>query len=153
MIDAVPPYEWVQYCAMSPSRPCDMGRAPTAEEAAVINLVINEGIQSSLDDGPSTWRVFPEGRKGACTDYALTKRAALIAFGADPDMIAVVTGEAIYPDGRRFFHAVIEYRAPDGRVFVLDNLSAGIYAPGARPYQWTEEARQLAGQLYWRLAE
>jgi len=148
VIEAIPPYEWVQYCSTYPGQPCHLGRAPDAQEAAVLNLVINEGIESSLEDGPSTWRTFPPDRKGACTDYALTKRAALIAFGASPDAVSIVTGEAVYPDGRRFFHVVIEYRTTQG-TYILDNLSPDIYAPTARPYQWTEEARQKHGQLYW----
>lgn len=148
--DAIPPYEWVEYCSVTPDRPCHLGRGLTLQEVAVINLVINEGITPSLDDGPSTWRAFPPGRKGACTDYALSKRAALVAFGADPELLAVVAGKAAYPDGRAFHHVVLEYRDAEGRTWVLDNLSADLYTPASRPYAWQEEARQTHGELYWR---
>lgn len=148
MIDAIPPYGWVEYCSVTPGQPCHLGRAPSIQEAAIINLVVNEGITGKEGTGPDTWRAFPPDRQGDCDDYAMTKRAALIAFGADPDQIAVVTGEAIYPDGRRFFHVVIEY-THEGKTYILDNLSPDLYPAAARPYQWIEEARQQAGQLYW----
>lgn len=152
MIDAIPPYGWVEYCSTSPDRPCSLGRAPSAQEAAVLNLVVNEGIAGREDTGTDSWRAFPADRAGDCDDYAVTKRAALIAFGASPDLLAIVTGEVVYPDGRRVFHVVLEYQSPEG-LFVLDNLSSEIYAPASRPYKWEEEARQASGHLYWRRPE
>jgi predicted transglutaminase-like cysteine proteinase len=149
MIDAVPPYGWIEYCSTQPNQPCHLGRPPSAQEAAVINLVINEGITGKEDSGADTWRAFPPDRTGDCDDYAVTKRAALIAFGADPDGLQIITGEAQYPDGRRFFHVVLQYQSPNG-TFILDNLSPELYAAHARPYPWTEEARQSASQLYWQ---
>lgn len=143
------PYPWLEYCHKDPRAACEVENL-SAQDVAKLNKVVNDAITPLLDPtGDDVWEAFPEERAGDCEDYALTKRAALLALGFDGPMW-VVLGRATQ-DGRTEDHVVLEVEV-EGRVWVLDNLAADfIYPTDDRPYAWTLTARQAHNSASWAL--
>lgn len=132
------PYQWLEHCATTPAARCEVANV-TLEDIARINAVVNAAIKPTPEIG-DRWVAFPVDRKGDCEDYALTKRAALLALGFSGSM-RVALGEA-GQGGKWIMHAVLEVDY-DGRTYVLDSLAADyLYGLADRPYAWKPLARQ-----------
>jgi len=149
MIDAASdyalPYQWLEHCATTPAAHCEVA-VITLEDIARINAVVNAGIKPVAEIG-DRWVAFPTDRRGDCDDFAVTKRAALLALGFKGAM-RVVLGEV--RQGKIWtMHAVLEVDI-DGRTWVLDSLAADfIYAPNDRPRPWRQLAAQSNRYVIW----
>lgn len=143
---AIPPYGWLQYCGQSRDTSCDLGRPLTPEDLAWVQAGI-AGQLTPTTDSADRWEAFPPDRVGDCEDYALSFRSALIALGHPPESMALVIGQATIEKSTGS-HAVLEVRL-DGRSWVLDGIADHIYQPEVRPYEFTEKARQVSGQVQW----
>jgi predicted transglutaminase-like cysteine proteinase len=141
---ALPPYGWLEYCATGQNTECSVGREITPHDAMYVNMTVNHTIKGKVDKGVETWRAFPPDRKGDCDEYALTKRASLIALGKSPMDMNLSAGRL--KSGEK--HIVLEIHFP-GVVYVLDNLTDDVYTPDARPYEWTELQRQDPQSVTW----
>jgi hypothetical protein len=147
---AIPPYGWLQYCGQSRDPSCDLGRPLTPEDLAYVQAgIVGQFIPT--EDPLDSWRAFPDDKTGDCEDYALSFRAALLSLGQPSNSMVIVIGKADTAEASGV-HAVLEVQiGPD--VWVLDSLTDHIYRPGAGPYQFTEEARQVPSQVKWRMAK
>jgi predicted transglutaminase-like cysteine proteinase len=96
-----------------------------------VNRAVNGAIRPLAErGGADVWKIG--GSSGDCEDYALTKRAALLAKGFPSSallMTSVVTG-------RGELHAVLMVRTDRGD-FVLDNLSPLVKPWSATGYRFT----------------
>ena len=69
---------------------------------------------------PEFWTLM-DGHGGDCEDYALTKRARLIAAGLPPDCLQIARGRLFDGSG----HAVLLVETDRG-AYVLDNINPAI---------------------------
>lgn len=110
-------------------------------EMAAVNTAVNARIAPNAGKDGFKWSL--ETRYGNCNDYAVQKRAALIARGFPAgalSLAAVVTGS-----GEN--HLVLTVRTDRGD-FVLDNLRGRVVAWNSTGYRWLK--RQSATQpRYW----
>jgi|GEM_PF-2086840 len=91
---------------------------------------VQAGVNSSMSyrPDPAGRDVWTTGGKfGDCEDFALTKRAALLALGHDPRDLRVVLGF----DWRGIRHAVLFARDERGTWWVLDNQNATLRTPAS----------------------
>lgn len=136
------PYGFLELCAADPSRSCAVDKV-TLEDVAAINTQVNLSIEPVT--GANPWRPFPEDRKGDCTTYAATKRAALLGLGMAPRDVRFAGG--VTESGEQ--HLVLEVTV-DGKVWILDNrVPETIYAPGKGPYPLKISERQSFDRAIW----
>ena len=129
---AVTPDGWLQYCGLSQDTSCDLRRPLRTDDLAWVR----SGIAGQLvppSDPMDRWEAFPVDRVGDREDYALSMRAALIAFGHAVDSMAIVIGDARTVDAVGS-HAMLEVTL-GGDVSILYNLVDQIYRPYRRPYK------------------
>jgi predicted transglutaminase-like cysteine proteinase len=144
--DFVLPYAWMEHCALTPTAQCAVSNVTLADVARV-HKVINEGI-APAKEADERWTVFPASRRGDCDDYAVTKRAALLALGVKPEAMALELGDG-FRDGEWRRHLVLNVTVA-GRTWVLDNLEKdALYAPDKRPYPWRTAATQSGAGIVW----
>jgi predicted transglutaminase-like cysteine proteinase len=113
-----------------------------------VNREINRAIQPSSDRAlfgiEEYWQrpllTIGRGARGDCEDYALEKRARLLALGWAPDMLAMAV--AVAP--RIGLHATLVVQTDRGD-FVLDNLSDAPRALAELDYLWI--SRQVGPSL------
>lgn len=119
---ASPPSGYVAFCRESSGTCVNdrmAGGAPRAMDArglsalARLNRQVNAAIEPVEDVG-DVWRA--DAREGDCEDYALAKRAALLADGWTPSQLLI----AVADDAFGSPHAVLIARTSMGD-FVLDN--------------------------------
>jgi predicted transglutaminase-like cysteine proteinase len=96
-----------------------------------INDRVNQGIRYAPDQGEDRWDIVEGGGTGDCEDYALTKRAALIALGWPGEALRIAT--AWTPSG--VYHAVLTVDTDRG-TYVLDNRYPRVEPWEALPYRW-----------------
>lgn len=82
------------------------------------------------------------GGQGDCEDFAMTKRAMLIARGWSPSSVLVAL---VYFRGAQ--HAVLVART-DGGDYVLDNLNSAVKPWRGTPYSWAKI--QDPSEFTWR---
>ncbi|MFN3845085.1 MAG: transglutaminase-like cysteine peptidase [Paracoccaceae bacterium] len=127
----------VRFCILNPGQ-CDVkadGRVPALStreqftEVVRVNLKVNRAISPRPDAGPDRWEIGVT--QGDCEEYALQKRAELIARGwPSRDLrVAVVRMR----DG--VFHAVLLVQIGDTD-FVLDNMTSRIVRWNQAPYKY-----------------
>lgn len=139
--DFVLPYAWLEHCAKTQVQ-CEV-ETVTLADVAMVNKVVNEGIfiQPDVDE---RWIAFPADRRGDCDDYAVTKRAGLLALGMGPETLMLELGES-QRNGKWTRHLVLVVKI-DGREWVLDNLVKDeIYVYGKGPYPWRKVGRSGSG--------
>jgi predicted transglutaminase-like cysteine proteinase len=146
--DFVMPYAWLEHCATTPAAQCSVADVTLADVARV-NKVVNEGIKPK-PDADERWTVFPADRRGDCDDYAVTKRAALLALGLKPEAMKLELGDE-FRDGTGRRHLVLHVTVA-GRTWVLDNLAPdALYTPEKRPYKWRSLASQTTAGATWHI--
>jgi predicted transglutaminase-like cysteine proteinase len=145
--DFVLPYAWLEHCATSPAARCQV-EAVTLSDVARVHKVINEGI-TPTPDADERWTAFPADRRGDCDDYAVTKRAALLALGMKPEAMKLELGDE-FRDGTKRRHLVLHVTVA-GRTWILDNLEPdALYTPEKRPYKWRSLASQTQAGATWQ---
>lgn len=118
------------------------------QELRAVNRAINRAIRPVTDRTlygvEEFWQrpllVTGRGAQGDCEDYALEKRARLLALGWSPDMLAMAV--AVAP--RIGLHATLIVQTDQGD-FVLDNLSSEPRRLGDLDYLWI--SRQVGPSL------
>jgi len=102
------------------------------------------GYRTDLDlyGMPEFWTIAD--RQGDCEDYALAKRAALLALGWPFEVLRL----AVCQTERGEAHAVLTVDTDKG-VYVLDNRYAGVEPYPALRYTWIK--RQASGGPGWVL--
>jgi predicted transglutaminase-like cysteine proteinase len=151
---AAPPYAWLAMCSKEPLANCRLAREVTPEDAAFVNITVNEGMtfKDGGGEGLDVWRVFPEDRVGDCDDAVASKRAALIAYGLSPEKLRIVAAKVQRKSGGYADHVVLEADI-GGRSYILDNLYPHLYAADKPPpYKWERTAVQESSQVAWRNA-
>lgn len=124
-------------CATDKSKPNIVALTPDGwDKIQEVNEAVNRAIVPEDDlahYGRAEYWTIPTDGRGDCEDYALTKRAALIAegFPARALRMAVVKTS----QGER--HAVLTV-ATDHGAYVLDNLSRRVLSWDDTDYQWIE---------------
>ncbi len=88
-------------------------------EAQRVNLAVNRSIRPKPDEGFDSWDI--NVTEGDCEDYALQKRADLLALGWPSDHLRI----AIVRTTEGVPHAVLLVRI-GGLDYVLDNLTARV---------------------------
>jgi predicted transglutaminase-like cysteine proteinase len=102
------------------------------EDLLTVNRDVNRNILPQAELGGvlnEHWRISPNA--GACHDYAVTKRHALLARGWPSR--SLLLAEVVLPSGEH--HLVLVVRTDQGDL-VLDNLTAGIRPWSQTPYMW-----------------
>ncbi len=137
---AVPPLAFVRFCREHPSS-CKVraGTLPSRDGRVVMtpellstleetNQRINRSLGIRMDvNGFDLWSV--NTLKGDCEDFALAKRAKLLALGWPSSAVSLAVVRT--PEGKG--HAVLIARTTDGDL-VLDNLNTDILAPARTGY-------------------
>ncbi|QGZ93378.1 hypothetical protein DSM104635_00188 [Terricaulis silvestris] len=124
------------------------------EELRQVNRTINRSIRPATDlttyGVEEYWNrplvASDRGARGDCDDYALEKRARLIALGWTPDMVAL----AIAMAPRVGLHAVLIVQTNHGD-FVLDNLADEPRALSQLRYGWISR-QSGSGLITWAAA-
>jgi len=115
----------------------------TYELAVRVNHEVNSSVSYKTDIAqygkPEHWE--PAEEYGDCEDYALLKRARLLACGWDRDKLGLVT--CVLPTGQG--HCVLWVSTQDGD-YILDNRYQEPRNPELLDYHW--EAMLCNGQ--WR---
>lgn len=94
-----------------------------------VNRAVNRAIRPRQDRGQDRWDINVAA--GDCEDYALQKRAELLALGWPSHALRMAVVRM--PDG--IFHAVLLVRA-GGTDYVLDNLTSRILPWDQTPYRY-----------------
>lgn len=156
----LPPFAYIQYCvhhrgacsksighvAMVSNNTVKL-TPKLSRQMATINASVNASMIARSDKGSDTWSVG--GRYGDCEDYAMTKRAKLIAAGWPSAALSLTVVKTPWGEG----HAVLSVHTSEG-LLVLDNLTHSVkplYSAGYRvvsvqgndPLLW----HKLAGSL------
>ena len=145
---AILPIQFLRMCATQPAAHCELERPLTREDIAWLNFAINQGLPPAGEDARlDRWTIFPDG-PASCADYAVSKRAALIALGFPPSALTLVIGTA-ERGGVDRPHIVLE-ASLNGETLILDNLELkNLYGPHTRPRPWQEIARESHSGLPW----
>jgi predicted transglutaminase-like cysteine proteinase len=114
------------------------------DELQQVNDEINHAITPEddlLHYGRAEYWTIPTDGRGDCEDYALTKRAGLIAAGVSPRALRMAVVKTWRGEG----HAVLTV-ATDHGDYVLDNLVQNVWSWDNTGYQWI--ARQDPGNVW-----
>ena len=109
-----------------------------------VNREVNRTIRprgKNNDDSSQEWLLSP--REGNCTDYAVTKRHKLLAYGWPSH--ALLLAEVIVPSGEHHLLLVVRTREDD---LVLDNLDEKIRSVSQIPYRLVR-AQQPTNPRFW----
>lgn len=151
---APPPTGFVNFCTRFADQcartPGQVASIPLTEASwhklAEVNASVNDSIwpeDDSVHYGRAEYWTIPTDGYGDCDDYALTKRAQLLAAGLPAAALRIAVADTPY-NGR---HAVLTV-ATDKGDFVLDNLRRDIVAWNATGYTWVER-QSAADPLAW----
>ncbi len=137
----LPPFAYIQFCVhhrsacqatqghLKMANARDVHLTPVLSQQLVrINAQVNATIVARADAGADQWSVG--GRYGDCEDYALTKRAKLIAAGWPSRALSVTVVKTASGQG----HAILSVHTSGG-VLVLDNLSSVVKHINQVPYR------------------
>jgi predicted transglutaminase-like cysteine proteinase len=126
---ALAPMGHVIFCTKAPHQCRSFGHSVVQlddtkkRQLASINRQVNRQIRETRDKGThgwaDTWTLAPES--GDCEDFALTKRAELIARGWPSRALRMAVGKTNWGEG----HAVLVVRTNEGDM-VLDNLTGSV---------------------------
>ena len=130
----VAPIEW------TPGRQLELVRG---------NADVNDAIKPIPNDQPKTgdpWLIMPA--QGDCHDYAVSKRARLLAQGWPESHLLLAECE-IRDTGEHHLVLIVQTTRGD---FVLDNLSPAIIAWEHKPYRWLR-VQKPENPNYWARIE
>lgn len=137
----MPPFAYIQFCvrhrgacsnisgrlAMSGANSVKL-TSRLQGQLASINRRVNSRMRAISDKGADKWAVG--GRSGDCEDFAMTKRALLIAAGWPSRALSLTVVKTSWGEG----HAVLSVRTSSGTM-VLDNLARNIKPLASVPYR------------------
>jgi predicted transglutaminase-like cysteine proteinase len=124
----LPPFAYIQFCVHHRAQCANTSgklamkhgtvklTAKLQRQLASVNTRVNSRIKSRADKGADKWAVG--GKSGDCEDFALTKRAMLIAAGWPSRALSLTVVKTAWGEG----HAVLSVRTSGGTL-VLDNLA------------------------------
>jgi predicted transglutaminase-like cysteine proteinase len=149
----MPPFAYIQFCvrhrsscrntsghlAMAGTNSVKL-TARLQNQLATVNTRVNSRIHPKSDVGGDKWAIG--GRTGDCEDFALTKRALLIAAGWPSRALSLTVVKTAWGEG----HAVLSVRTSGGTL-VLDNLSRAVRSIRAVPYRIV--AMQGGSSMQW----
>ncbi len=134
---ALAPLGMVQFCVRKPSR-CTpskrLGHVILDKEHRAQLERVQRSFNRAIAPGPEgTWASVwtDDATIGDCKDYALSKRARLLALGYPSS--ALLLAIAVVPDGE--LHIVLVVVTDRGE-FVLDNLRPAVVRWDKLPYRW-----------------
>jgi predicted transglutaminase-like cysteine proteinase len=149
------PMAFLQFCLRYP-QDCK-GGGEADQEAVILTqtrltdlLEVNRVVNHLIKPRPAAsiskdeWRIAPA--QGDCSDYAVTKRHALLARGWPSG--ALLLAEVILASGEHHLVLLIRAREAD---LVLDNLEPGIRAASQSAYRWIRMQR-ADNPYYWLAA-
>lgn len=117
-------------CDIHPDRRrAGQGVAEQLREIRRVNQSVNARIRPRADRGDDRWDI--NATSGDCEDYALQKRADLLALGWPSDALRV----AVVRMRNGVYHAVLLVRV-DGTDLVLDNMTGQIVRWDETPYRY-----------------
>lgn len=143
MVDVQAPAGFLSFCVRQPGQCADPG--PVKEVALTpplwqalqdVNEQVNIAIRPQDDRdhyGRNEYWTIPTDGVGDCDDYALAKRAQLIAAGFPQAALRIAIVRTWWDEP----HAVLTVVTDHGD-FVLDNLVADVKAWTATDYKWVE---------------
>lgn len=138
--EVLPPFAYIQFCVHHRSS-CANTRGHLAmaghntvkmtnrlsHQLASVNARVNSRMIARADRGGDKWSVG--GRYGDCEDYAMTKRAMLIAAGWPSSALSLTVVKTSWGEG----HAILSVHTSAGTM-VLDNLSHSVKSLRQVPY-------------------
>jgi predicted transglutaminase-like cysteine proteinase len=150
----MPPFAYIQFCvhnraacrnttgrlAMTGSNKVELTKR-LERQLTSVNQSINASMQPRRDGPNDSWAVG--GRTGDCEDFALTKRARLIAAGWPSSALAMTVVRTRSGES----HAVLSVHTSRG-ILVLDNLEKSIRPLSKVPYRLI--AMQDGSPMVWR---
>lgn len=153
-IASLAPMAFVRFCLRYP-RDCQGQKekmpgnnapltASQLKELTQVNRDVNRAIRPQANDGgvmAEEWVLSP--RSGGCTDYAVSKRHALLARGWPAN--SLLLAEVVVLSGEH--HLVLVVRTDEGDL-VLDNLNRNILKVSQTDYQWVR-AQSTNNPKFW----
>jgi predicted transglutaminase-like cysteine proteinase len=127
----LPPFAYIQFCAHHRSQCANTSGKLAMKNGAVkltsklqnqlasVNNRVNSRMKPKADKGADKWAIG--GKTGDCEDFALTKRAMLIAAGWPSRALSLTVVKTAWGEG----HAVLSVHTSSGTM-VLDNLARGV---------------------------
>lgn len=145
---ALSPIGFLQLCQEDPGAcPEAQARRIVLDEGSYAQLTdVNRAVNRAIaprreDDGADRWQSAASA--GDCEDYALAKRARLVAGGWPAGVFSFAM---VYTDGGEA-HLVLTVRTTIGDL-VLDNLNDDLRHWSRLPYRWVKRQSTVA-QAYW----
>ena len=150
----MPPFAYIQFCVKNRAA-CSNSTGKLAmaggnkvkltkrleKQLASVNQGVNSSMRPRRDGGTDRWSVG--GRTGDCEDFALTKRARLIAAGWPSSALSMTVVRTRSGEG----HAVLSVHTSQGTL-VLDNLSKSVRPLRSVPYRLV--SMQSGSPMQWR---
>ena len=153
-IPSLAPMAFIQFCIRYPQDCNIRGAADRPQlvsltemrrtELLNVNREVNRTIRprgKNNDDSSQEWLLSPS--EGNCTDYAVTKRHKLLAYGWPSH--ALLLAEVIVPSGEHHLLLVVRTREDD---LVLDNLDEKVRSVSQIPYRLVR-AQQPTNPRFW----
>jgi predicted transglutaminase-like cysteine proteinase len=124
----LPPFAYIQFCVHHRSQCANTSGKLAMKGGAVkltpklqrqlasVNARVNSRMKGVVDKGSDKWAIG--GKSGDCEDFALTKRAMLIAAGWPSRALSMTVVKTAWGEG----HAVLSVHTSSGTM-VLDNLA------------------------------
>ena len=150
----MPPFGYIQFCVRNRAACRDTaGKLAMAghnkvkltkqleKQLAPVNQNVNSSMRPRRDGPSDRWAVG--GRAGDCEDFAMTKRARLIAAGWPSSALSITVVRTRSGEG----HAVLSVHTSQGTL-VLDNLSKSVRPLRRVPYKIV--AMQTGSPMQWR---
>ena len=149
----MPPFAYIQFCvhhraacrntagklAMAGGNEVKLTKH-LEQQLASVNQSVNVSMRALKDGSSDTWAVG--GRTGDCEDFALTKRARLIAAGWPSRALSMTVVKTRSGEG----HAVLSVHTSQGTL-VLDNLNKSVRPLRKVPYKLV--AMQADSPMQW----
>ena len=136
----LPPFAYIQFCTHHASACADKKgklamvagnevklNAKLRQQIISVNAHVNRSMIARSDKGADKWSVG--GRYGDCEDFAMTKRAMLIAQGWPSRALSLTVVKTAWGEG----HAILSVHTSSGTL-VLDNLSHSVKPLSQVPY-------------------
>jgi predicted transglutaminase-like cysteine proteinase len=149
----LPPFAYIQFCVHHAGACSDhkgslaMAGNDTVKltsklqrQLASVNTKVNSRMRAVADKGADKWSVG--SKSGDCEDFALTKRAMLIAAGWPSRALSMTVVKTAWGEG----HAILSVHTSSGTL-VLDNLSHSVRRLSSVPYSVV--AMQSGSALHW----
>jgi predicted transglutaminase-like cysteine proteinase len=151
----LPPFAYIQFCvhhrsackntrghlAMAGSNTVKLTKR-LSKQLAHVNSRVNSRMIARADGSSDKWNVG--GRYGDCEDFAMTKRAMLIAAGWPSSALSLTTVKTAWGEG----HAILSVHTSGGTL-VLDNLSHAVKSIKNVPYRLV--SMQGSSAFNWRM--